>query len=61
MNEKQTNKLDELTLDINFNLAILKSAIKNDDADLEICVLESFVENIYQTSQKIRNLFENEL
>jgi len=60
MNKEQINKIDDLTLDINFNLAILKSAIKNDDTDLELCFLEPFVENIYQTSQEIRDMFVNE-
>jgi len=54
MKNEQIEKLDELTLDINFNLAILNSAVKDYD-NLEICMLENFIETIYKTSKEIRN------
>ena len=58
MNKEQIEKLDDLTLDINFDLAILNSAVK-DSENLEVCTLENFVERIYQNSEKIRNIFDN--
>lgn len=60
MNEEQIERLDNLTLDITFDLAILNSAVK-DDNNLETYVLENFVRRLYQTSVKIRNIFDNEL
>lgn len=60
MEKEQIEKLDELTLDVNFDLAILNSAIKDSD-NLEVCTLESFVERIYQNSKVIRNIFEDEI
>lgn len=59
MNENQTQSLDDLTLAINFDLAILNSAVK-DGENLEICMLEDFVEKIYQTSKEVREIFENQ-
>lgn len=60
MNKEQIIRLDNLTLGLNFDLAILNSAIKDTD-NLEVCALNSFVEKIYQDSEKIRNIFDNEI
>lgn len=60
MNTNQLQSLDNLTLSLNFNLAILNSAVK-DGENLETCMLESFVEKIYMTSNEIRNIFNNEI
>lgn len=60
MNKEQIERLDELSLDLNFDLAILNSAVK-DSINLEVCVLNNFVERIYQTSVEIRNIFEDEI
>lgn len=59
MNENQIDRLDSLTLDLNYDLAILRSAVK-DSIDLEVCSLEHFVEKIYKDSEEIRNIFINE-
>ncbi len=60
MNNANLEKIDNLTLSINFDLAILSSAIK-DSENLEICELEDFVKRIYQESNKIRDFFDNEI
>ena len=60
MNNKELNKLDDLTLMLNFDLSILNSAIRGNE-NLEICCLESFVERLYQTSEEVRNIFNAEL
>lgn len=43
MDNKQISKLGDLTLDLYFDLAVLNSAIKISE-DLEVCVLENFIE-----------------
>lgn len=60
MNKEQITKLDSLTLELHFDLAILNSAIKDTD-NLETCTLGHFVERIYQDSEEIRNIFDNEI
>jgi hypothetical protein len=60
MNKEQITRLDDLTLKLNFDLAILNSAVK-DSENLEVCVLNPFVEKIYQDSEEIRTIFDNEL
>jgi hypothetical protein len=59
MDEDQIEKLDTLTLKLNNDLAVLKSAVK-DYLDLEVCSLEHFVERIYKDSEEIRNIFNGE-
>lgn len=59
MNTDQIKRLDDLTICINFDLAILNSALK-DSENLEVCVLEDFVERIYVQSKKIRDIFDDE-
>lgn len=59
MNENQIDRLDVLTLELNNDLAVLRSAVK-DNLDLEVCSLEHFVERIYKDSEEIRNIFDNE-
>ena len=58
MNKEQIFEIDDLTLKLNFDLAILNSAISNGD-DLEVCVFENFVESLYQKSEDIRRIFDN--
>lgn len=53
-------KLDNLTLYLNFDLAILSSAVKDGD-NLDVYVLENFIQKIYDDSKEIRNIFNNEL
>ena len=60
MNKEQINELDDLTLTLNFDLAILNSAIKDSD-NLEVYTLEHFIEKIYLNSEKIRKIFDNEI
>lgn len=60
MNELKIDKLDELTLNLNFSLAILSSVTRNCD-DLEIYMLENFVEEIYKISTEIREIFNNSI
>lgn len=60
MNKEQIERLDELTLDLNFDLAILNSAIK-DTENLEVCALNNFVEKIYQASEETRKIFDDEI
>lgn len=61
MNNEQINRLDDLTFNINCDLAILNSAVNNADKDLEVYLLGNFVDKIYEKSQKIRNIFEDEI
>lgn len=60
MNTKELEELDILTLNINFDLAILNSAIKDSDY-LEVYTLTRFVERIYKNSEEIRKIFDNEI
>lgn len=60
MNEEQLQRLDRLILCLNFDLTILNSALKGND-NLEIFILEDFVEKIYQNSEKIRRIFDSEV
>lgn len=60
MNEEQIQRLDDLTLSLNFSLAILNSALK-DYENLEVCILEDFVESLYQNSKKMRKIFDGEI
>lgn len=57
MSNTEIQKLDNLILDLNFDLCILNSALKDDDGDLELCILSRFVERIYKTSNEIRDIF----
>jgi hypothetical protein len=60
MNTEELEKLDDLTLDLSFDLSILNSAIK-DSENLKLYELTNFVERIYQDSEKIRKIFDNEI
>lgn len=57
MKKQDLQKLDELTLDLNMDLCVLKSAIMCFDEDLKVDDLTNFVQNIYKTSNKIRDIF----
>lgn len=61
MNKAQIEEIDNLTLDLNFDLAVLYSAIKDADEELEVYMLENFIERIYKISSNIRNIFDNEI
>jgi hypothetical protein len=61
MDKEKLAKLEALTLYLHFDLAILNSAIKCDDGDLQIYGLEHFVDKIYQNSEEIRKIFAKEL
>lgn len=57
MNQQEIEKLDKLTLDLNMDLCILKSAIMCFDDDLETNDLVNFVQKLYKTSIEIRSIF----
>jgi len=59
MNQESIQKIDDLTLDLNMDLSILNSAVKNFDNDLEVCSLVNFIEKIYKLSDEIREIFDN--
>lgn len=59
MNQKELNRLDCLTLDLNMNLNVLYSAIMCFNDELEVCDLINIVKNLYGTSVKVRELFNN--
>lgn len=61
MNKTQIEELDNLTLDLNFDLAVLYNAIKDADEELEVYMLENFVKRIYKISNNLRNIFDNEI
>lgn len=61
MNKEKIQKIDNLTMHMNFDLTILYNAIKNADEELEICMLEHFIKKIYEDSDEIRNIFYNDL
>lgn len=61
MNNQEIQKLDELTLDLNMDLAILNSAVGSFDDNLQICDLINFVKKIYKNSEEIRNIFNDSL
>ena len=61
MNQELLQKIDDLTLDLNMDLSVLNSAVKNYDNDLEVCSLVNFVEIIYKLSDEIREIFDNSL
>jgi len=61
MNQELIQRIDELTLDLNMDLSILNSAVRNFDGDLEVCSLVNFVEKIYKLSDEIREIFNNSL
>ena len=59
MDKTEIQKLDNLTLELNMNLCILKSAVTCFDDDLEVSDLIDFTERIYITSVEIRDIFDN--
>lgn len=59
MNKAEINKLNDLTLDLNMDLCILKSAIICFDEDLKVSDLTNFAERLYKISSKIRDIFDN--
>ena len=59
MDKEQMLEIENLTTKLNFDLAILNSAVKDTD-NFEVCVLNDFVEKIYQDSEKVRDIFNNE-
>lgn len=61
MNRNEIEKIDNLTLDLNMDLCILKSAVGCFDNDLEISDLINFTERIHKTSNEIRQIFDDSL
>lgn len=61
MNKNPIQALDDLTLCLNFDLAILYSAIQDANEELEVHMLENFIKKIYEHSKEIRNIFDNEV
>ncbi len=59
MDRQKLKKLGALTFDLNMDLSILNSAVKNIDDDLEVCSLVNFIERIYKTSNDIMDIFYN--
>lgn len=59
MNSNDLQKLDNLSLELNANLCLLKSAVTSFDEDLEVYDLIYFVEKIYKLSNQIRKIFNN--
>lgn len=57
MNQQEIEKLDELTLDLNMDLCVLKSAVASLDDDLEVSDLVNIAERIYKISSEIRDVF----
>jgi hypothetical protein len=60
MNQEEILRLENLAVDLNTDLCILKNAIKNnDDNDLQITDLMDSLEKIYKISNKIREISSN--
>lgn len=60
MNQDEINKMEDLALNLNTDLCILKNALKNgDDNDLELTDLVDFVEKMYQVSDELREMSGN--
>lgn len=58
MNREELDKVESLSIDINTNLCILKNAMTNSDCnDLQIYDLIDFVRRIYDSSNKMREVF----
>jgi hypothetical protein len=58
MDEKQLEKIEELTMEVHMNLEILNHALKQMEMDgIDVCAVSSFVEIIYKKSDKIINNF----
>ena len=61
MNQNELRTIDNLTLELNMELCILKSAVFCFDDDLEVSDLINFTERIYKMSNEIRETFDNSL
>ena len=58
MNQEEIERIDELTIDLNTDLRILKNAVTNpDNDDLYMHDLVDFVEKISKISEEVRNVF----
>lgn len=57
MNQQEIEKLDELTLDLNMDLCVLKSAVISNSEDLEVSDLTNITERMYKISSEIRDIF----
>jgi len=58
MNEEDINKLEEIILDVDLKLNVLRSAVKDSDyGALEMCAVSFCVEDIYNTLQQVRKIF----
>lgn len=62
MNNDELSKIENLSIDMNTDLCILKNAMVNpDDNNLEIDDLICFVGRIYELSNEMRDVFVNSL
>ena len=61
MDKEQLQKIDDLTLDLNMELCVLKSAVICFDDDLEVSDLVNFTERIYKISNDVRKIFDESL
>ncbi len=59
MNYEKILELEELFLELETNLCILKSAVICYDEDLQVSDLVNFVKGIYEKSEEIRKIFSN--
>ena len=60
MNFQQTQRLDNLTIELDSHLAILNSAVQADEG-LAVVELQDFISQIYKHSKEIRTIFEDEI
>jgi len=57
-NEEKINKLEEIILDVDLKLNVLRSAVKDpDEGALLMCAVSYCVEDIYKTLQLVRKIF----
>lgn len=61
MNEQEIQKLDNLTLDLKMDIAVLNSAVGSFDDNLQVCDLINFVGKIYKKSKEVRDIFNDSL
>jgi len=58
MNEENLDKLEEITSNLCMRLNILHNALKDCDwSELDICAVSCFVEDIYNQSKELGNIF----
>jgi len=56
--EEKINKLEEIILDVDLKLNVLRSAVRDPvEGTLEMCAVSYCVDDIYNTLQKVRKIF----